>query len=304
MVTMAEKDVTINPRTGLREARNEFYGVPEVQQRGIGRLTFGGQPTAVHTVPLPGGLTLDFFAKLHASDELVVTFVGAANPDKNRYPLFQRVATFRNAVPAVIAFADPTIKMDHNREMLLSWYLGGPGFDPLPLILRAIRRAQGKTAAKHVAFVGGSGGGFAALRASAMLPGSMAYVQDPQTAIAPYIPSVVDTYFSTVWPGWDKGQLIDAFPERFDMVQHYRYAAPKNFVYYVQNESDPSHVEKHYRPFKEAHGVKTESGIARGGARVFEQFRGEVQGHGRITTPEFLHYFDLAREMWRAWRPH
>lgn len=298
----SERAETVHPRTGLREGWDDFYNVPLVHQKGIGRLTFAGQTTAVHTVPLANGLTLDFFAKLKPSDELIVTLVGAASPSKNRYPLFQRVSTFRRSMPALMAFADPTIRMDKARGMLLSWFLGGPGYDPLLDVVKAIRRAQGKTGAKHIAFVGGSGGGYAALRASAMLPGSLAYVQDPQAVVARYLPRSVAAYLDTAGPGWSHDQLLEAFPERFDMVRHYRDAAPRNFVYYAQNASDTHHVDDHYVPFKAVHGVTTDSGVSRDESRVFALFDGEVEGHGKMTNPEFQHHLDAALGHWRRWR--
>lgn len=292
----------INPRTGLRETKHDFYGVPHVQQKGISTLKFHGQPTAVHTVPIGNGLTLDFYAKLGMSDELVVTLMGANLADKNFYPRFARVSSMRNRVPGLMAFADPTLLLDPELEMRLSWYLGGPALDPARLILTAVRKAQGKTGAKHVAFVGGSGGGFAALRMSAMVPGSLAFVQEPQTNIGNYIPHVVDTYFEKSWPGWDGRKLIEAFPDRFDMVRYYRETLPENFVYYIQSVADRSHVESHYNPFKAAFGVKEDSGVSRSGRMNFELYEGQIEGHGKIAPAEFDHHYGEAMAFWRAKR--
>lgn len=292
----------INPRTGLRETRHELYGVPEVRQRGIGRLTFAGQSTAVHKVPLRNGLTLDFFAKLKPSEELIVTLPGAASPTKNIYPLFARVSTFRRSAPAFMAFADPTIMLDSKREMLLSWFLGGPDFDPAPLILQAIRRAQGKTGAKHIVFVGGSGGGHPALRLSAMVPGSMAYVHEGATNIARSLPSSVDRYFEKAWAGWDQKALLHALPERFDMVRHYERSQPRNFVYHAQSVDDARFKEDHYFPFKDVHGVTADSGVSGSRSRHFVLYKGEIPGHGKVTAEEFRRHYGAAVSLWRDWR--
>src|SRR5699024_10240544 len=99
----SERAETVHPRTGLRESWDDFYNVPLVHQKGIGRLTFAGQRTAVHTVPLGGEQTLDFYAQLKPSDELIVTLPGAANRKKPRYPLFWRINTFRSKTPAFMA---------------------------------------------------------------------------------------------------------------------------------------------------------------------------------------------------------
>lgn len=293
---------TKNSRTGLQETWNDFYKVPLVHQKSVGTLRFNGQATAVHTAPIGGGLTLDFFAQLKPSDELVVTFPGAAKPGKNIYPLFNRVATFRGKVPAVMAFADPTINMDPGREVLLAWFLGGPDLDPAPLVLQAIRRAQGRTGAKHIVFVGGSGGGFPALRMSAMIPGSMAYIHEGTTSIARTLPVSSTRYFSKIWPGWDQQQLIHAFPERFDMVRHYRSYQPDNFVYFAQSEGDTRFREGHYAPLMDAMGVAGPAGVSRSGSRYFELYTGEVKGHGKVTPKEFRHHFGNAMDRWREWR--
>lgn len=277
----------LNPKTGLKERFHPFYKIPEVQQRNINTVRLDGQPRAVHTVPLPNSLTLDFFIQTGKSDVLFVAFHGANMTERNMYPRFERVQSLRKVAPALIAFADPTIMVDRSREMLLSWYLGGPGWDPMNEITKVIRKAMGKTGSKRVVFVGGSGGGYAALRASAMTPGSLAFVQAPQTSIARYIPHVVKTYLDVVWPGWPQKELLEAFPERFDMVRHYQMRQPDNFVYYMQSRSDPSHVENHYGPFKAVHGVQEESGVSRSGRQKFVMYDGEVRGHGTILPHEF-----------------
>ncbi|MGP9787850.1 hypothetical protein ACT3UD_16265 [Glutamicibacter sp. 287] len=183
--------------------------------------------------------------------------------------------------------------------MVSAWYLGGPGWDPLPRILRVVKKAMGKSGATHVAFVGGSGGGFAALRASAAMPGSLAYVQDPQVRLATHNPRNVDRYFATVWPEWNQESLLHAFPERFDMIRHYKAYNPANFVYYAQNSSDREHVENQYIPFARAHGFNDERGINSSNNRFFALYDGENKGHGKITTKEFSEHFDSAIRFWR-----
>lgn len=295
--------LTVNPATGLREGFDGHFNVPIVHQRSVSRVVFSTRNKAVHVVPTrQEGVTLDFYARLKRSDELVVTFQGALSPEKNIHPLFPRVTSLRHKADNMMSIADPTILADKNREMLLSWYLGGPGWDPLRWIINAVRKAQGRTGAQHVAFLGGSGGGFAALRASAIVPGSMAFIQDPQTAIEKYIPRVVGRYFKTVWPGWDQRTLMAAFPERFDMVRYYTESLPRNFVYYAQNSTDLTHVERHYTPFRIAHGLKNEDGLSPSKSRLFALYEGERHGHGMIAAGEFDYHYDQAMDAWRSWR--
>lgn len=294
----------INPRTRLKETNDGFFKAPLVHQKSINTLKFTGQRIAVHTVPVGNGLTLDFYAQLGVSEELVVTLMGANSPRKNFYPKFARVSSMRRRAPAMMAFADPTLRVDAKEQMLLSWYLGAPGFDPALPILKAIKKAQGKTGAKHVAFIGGSGGGFAALRLSSMVPGSLAFIQEPQTNIANYIESVVTRYFDNAWPGWDRQQLLSAFPERFDMTRHYAQKHPQNFVYYCQSIDDTPHVQNHYKPFKAALGLRSEDGVSPNGRVMFSLYKGDVAGHGKITAAEYDHHYDQAMNFWRTNRPN
>lgn len=291
---------SINEKTGLKEGHHAFFGVPQVWQKGINTIRVDGQVRAVHTVPLRNGLTLDFFVQASKSEELFIALHGANRREKNVYPRFERVASLRKTAPALVAFADPSLLLDEERKMLLSWYLGGPGWDPLHDMMKVINKVMGKSGAKRVIFVGGSGGGFAALRASAMIPDSMAFVQAPQTILARYIPHVVEQYFETAWKGWDMPQLLQAFPERFDMVRHYQQRLPNNYVYYMVSSSDPSHVTGHYDPFKAIYGVSEASGYDRSGRKRFVQYEGKVPGHGAVTNAEFEYHLHEALTLFRS----
>lgn len=68
---------TINPKTGLKETVHDYYRLPIVHQKGLGRLRLDGQLSAVHTVPYREKITLDFYSRFKRSDELIVTFHGA-----------------------------------------------------------------------------------------------------------------------------------------------------------------------------------------------------------------------------------
>lgn len=293
----------VNPKSGLTENWDDHFQVPSVRQRSITSLRLNGQSIAVHSVPLENGLTLDFHSRLGRSDELVLTFHGAYRKDKYLYPRFERVQSLEKAFPAHIAFADPTLLMDRSKKMLLSWYLGGPGWDPMDDILKVIARAKGRTSSKHVLLIGGSGGGHAALRISAHIPGSMAYVQAPATDIRNCFPTAQKNYFETVWPGWDMDLLLNAFPERFDMPKLYRRRTPENYVYYAQSTRDPHYIENHFEPFRSALGATPTNDEEPSGKRWLAMYDGAQDGHGAMTPPEFRAHLDKALTWWRAHRP-
>lgn len=300
--TMQGESPVVNPTTGLREGWDSYYKVPVVHQSGIDQLNFNGNSSGVHSVPLGAGLTLDFFAKLDPASELVVTFTGSIPKGKRLYPNFWRVSTFRRSSSALLSFADPSLLLDPSEQMRVAWYLGGASLDPGPLMLEVVRRAQQKAGAKHVVFVGGSGGGLPALRLSSMLPGSLAYLHEGATNVLKSIPLSVERYFKTAWPAEDYCNLVAAHPERFDMVSHYAKSSPRNLVYAVQSEDDLRFRRDHYTPFREAMQVDGEQGVSSEGDRHFILYKGEVAGHGKVTPGEFAYHHGRARGLWREWR--
>jgi hypothetical protein len=293
----------VNPRSGLTEQWDSHFEVPSVAQRSLNALRFNGQTTAVHSVPLENRLTLDFYARLGRSDELVVTFHGAYRKDQYLYPRFERVRSLEKKFPAHIAFADPTLRLDPSKRMLLSWYLGGPGWDPMDDILRVITRAKGRTGSKHLLFIGGSGGGHTALRISAHVPGSLAYVQAPATDINRCFPTAKKNYFSTVWPQWDPERLLAGFPERFNMPRLYRRRRPDNFVYYAQSTRDPHYLETHFAPFRDELALSPSGADEPRGTTWLALYDGVKEGHGAMTPPEFSDHLVSALGWWRAKRP-
>lgn len=289
---------TINPRSGLRESVYERLNIPHVQQTSVRALRLNGQKRAVHTVPLQNGLTLDFYADLGVSDELVVTFHGAMPRTLKDYPWFARIRSVAPKTKAMLAIADPTLQVDPKREMLASWYLGNPGWDPIYDILHLIRKAQGKTGAKYVAFIGGSGGAIPALRASALLPGSLAFIQDPRVTFSE-MNHHIERYFAKAWPGWDPQKMVSSFPSLFDMAAYYRDVQPKNFLYCTQNVLDQKYYESQFLPFAKALGVNGGLGISSNGRYEFMGYQGEKEGHGKITSQEFHKFYAAAFSGWR-----
>ncbi|RWZ83808.1 hypothetical protein [Glutamicibacter sp. HZAU] len=294
-------ELKINERTGLKEGTYPRLRVPLVHQRSINTLRFNGQKTAVHTVPLQNGLTLDFYANLGASDELVVTFHGAMPRTLKDYPWFTRIRSVSEKTKAMISFADPTLQLDQERKMLVSWYFGTPGWDPITDILQVIRRAVGKTGSKHVAFIGGSGGAIPALRAAALLPGSLAFIQDPRISFDASNRHLA-TYFDVAWPGWDMKSVLKGFPLSFEVTDYYRLVQPKNVVYCVQNTRDETYYGDQFLPFAKSLGVKDGNGVSRNGLYHFESYDGTHEGHGKITSAEFDSFYAKAFDNWRKLR--
>ncbi|QSZ49895.1 hypothetical protein AYX22_16755 [Arthrobacter sp. D5-1] len=281
----------------MHEAFHTVYKIPIVQQSSISELSLGDHPRAIHTIPIQPGRSIDFYSKLSQSRDLFVCLHGAMRPGPERYPKFQRVSSMKNRVDAFLSFADPTLQHSVNQEFGIGWYTGRSGWDPIFDIANVVRQAQLHVGAERVMFLGGSAGGFAALRISTLFPGSLAFVTDPQTNVGLYHQGHRDRLFSECWPGWGQRELLEAFPERFDMGYLYTTLDPDNFVYYRQSTSDKWHSDTFARPFAEA--VKSTAG-SRVGRYEFVFEEGEVPGHGKITGTEFDRHFGEAMAFWDA----
>lgn len=287
----------------LKMTHHVFFDLPIVHQKSLGQMRLKSPKNALHTIPLKPGISLDFYANLQKSDELWIGLHGANSPSKNIYPRFERVTSFHKYTDSFICFADPTMQLDLSKEMYSAWYLGGPSFDPLDSLLRVIRRAQGLTGAKHVAFVGGSAGGYAALRLSAAIPGSLAFVMNPQTILKNHHSRNISRYFRNVWPGWNQELLLEAFPNRFNMTEHYRSSMPRNYIHYAQNDGDIFHIENHFNPFKKVYGMnEAEHGVTVHGNRNFALYHGIKRGHAGIHPTDFRRHLKEAQRGWRKFR--
>lgn len=285
--------VTTNELTGLEQTHNSYFDVPWVRQRNMDSLRLDGHEIALHRVPSHGAFTIDFYAKLKPASELVVTFHGA-NMVRHSYPRFERIQSFKDDAPALLAFADPTLL--YKKGLLLTWYVGGPGWDPAQEMVEIIRNAMAVSGAKHVLFVGGSGGGHPALRLSAMLNESTAFVQSPTTDIEKSIPGTVEQYFKTVWPGRDRRDVVAGDPMRFSMPALYDSRRPGNCVYYLQNLNDPTFIKEHYRPLKSVYLDRSApSGSSSDGSKKFVLYDSELERHGPPTPVEFSHHLQEAR---------
>lgn len=290
--------MTINAQTGLEESWHDRFNIPEVHQKGLEGIRFDPHPVAIHKVPIDEVPSLDYYVKLAPAEELYVSLQGAVTPGKVRYPSFWRVMSMRHRVPAFMAIADPTLQLSDDEAFGLAWYTGGPGWDPMPQLARIVQQAMDHVGAKRVMFLGGSGGGFASLRLATLFPGSMAFAQDPQTAVIDYSPVHQNRLMRAAWNGADREAVIAEHPDRFDVRHVYSTQEPANFVYYRQSTSD-SHMRTHCEPFIEA---VTETDAMRAGRIRFAIEAGEREGHGAITEAEFDRHFNAAVSWWRAVR--
>lgn len=198
-----------------------------------------------YDVMLDGGV-LPVSVLLQDSPCLVFTFTGAANRDEgNTLPQFASTGLYKYMPASFIRLADPSL--DRNDEMRLAWYAGHDGFALQQQLPNLIMRMIEHLGVTRAAFVGGSGGGFAALYYSWHIPQSVAIVLNPQTNLNKYHWGHRRRYREVCWPSLDAKAPLDSvvdvnlcplYAGRFD-----------NTVICIQIASDYFHLTRQFAPF-------------------------------------------------------
>lgn len=198
----------------------------------------------VSTIALDGG-ELPVSVHLKEFSSLVFTFTGAVTRDGQPLPQFGATG-LRNHVPAsFIRLADPSL-VRHD-EMRLAWYAGHEGFELQKILPDFLQRMIDSLGATRVAFVGGSGGGFAALYYSWQIPNSVAVVVNPQTDLNRYHWGHRRRYRAACWPSLESdAPLGDVIEANLGPL----YATRRtNSVVCIQIASDFFHLTRQFAPF-------------------------------------------------------
>ncbi|MCQ1999100.1 hypothetical protein [Arthrobacter zhaoxinii] len=195
------------------------------------------------------------------TDVLVVSLHGALDRRKYTLPRFERMRTIISNDVSSMYFADPALTREDNIQ--LAWYTGWDGFDAQQAVADWSVTAAKSIGATRIMFAGSSGGGFASLQISALVPGSVCLSFNPQTSVHGYLTrgeaKGVDAqrkYLEVVRPDlatdsiWKMDYEPDwSLPAGDRMSALRRYSHPlENYVYTVQNVND-FHYRDHYYPF-------------------------------------------------------
>lgn len=274
-----------------------FYNVPAYRHRSYGAVHFTQTARrGVHVVTLRESMDLSFYANIKRAKRLRVVFHGAVNRERTHLPRFDRVSTSLASDDAYLAFSDPSLSISDTIE--LGWYLGNRSYDPAKAICAVIRRVARQVGAEEILFIGGSGGGHAALRIAIALadPRVGCFVFSPQTEVVKYHIRHVKAYADAAGYGsGDAGveSLRRTLGARQNLPALYGVAYPQHKVYYFQNTNDTFHVHHHFEPFRRAVGVATERGVMQP-----DQFESalidSVDGHGPPTPEEFEEHLSEA----------
>ena len=201
----------------------------------------------VSTIALDGG-ELPVSVQLRESPRLVFTFSGAVDRTTKSLPRFATNRLDDYAPASIIGFSDPSL--NRSNDLKLAWYAGHEGFELQRILPDLLRRMIDCLDVTRVAFLGSSGGGFAALFYSWQIPGSIAVVSNPQTNLDRYYRGHLDRYRAACWPELDTGAPIGSVIET-DLGSLYSQAC-ENTVIYLQEASDFHHLTWQFAPFVSA----------------------------------------------------
>lgn len=189
------------------------------------------------------------------TSSFLVVFSGAVTPAvTTEGPIFSGEGIGKELDIPVIAVADPAHTLRPRPSV--GWYLGTESFDAMAVIVEVVRRVNAETGGNPI-FVGGSAGGFAALRAASEFESkSAALVWNAQTKILDYGWEFVDDLLARAFPSLYLKQVADgetwaslllANRVRADIMGNDTISGLRRVVF-LQEESD-WHLAAHARPF-------------------------------------------------------
>ena len=285
-----------NPGWPKLLGEHDFYGVPVYRQRSVNAIRFNGIPRrAIHETTIDGLNPVRWYVNLKRARTLRVVFTGYVDRDRFSIPKFDRIRTSVASDDAFLAIGDPALEI--NDEIGLGWYVGTGSTATDEHIVKVIERVARQVNADDILLIGGSGGGFAALRFGALIDGASVYVFSPQTAISRYHRRHVQLMLRTSYPelGEDPDRFAESYPLRNEAAALYEKTGATTPVYYFQNSNDPFHTENHLQPFRARMEALEQKGARPAGALRVAMVD-SVDGHGAPTPSEFEEHLILARK--------
>lgn len=200
--------------------------------------------TGVSTIAVGDG-EIPVLTQLQDSSTVVFSFSGAVDRAKHTLPFFTSTSLHKHVPASVIGISDPSLA--RGDELKLAWYAGDDGFAVQPALTELIAQMVDALDVTRIVFLGGSGGGFAALYYAWQFPGSVALVSNPQTNLNHAIRLHRDRYRAACWPTLPESVSL---AQAIDVDLGALYASRcDTSVIYLQEASDFFHVKWHFGPF-------------------------------------------------------
>jgi hypothetical protein len=148
-------------------------------------------------------------------------------------------------------------------DIQLGWYIGWPSASIFEQMAEQCIRVATRTNARRILLSGSSGGGYAALQVSALIPGSVAVVFNPQTYVHGYHDdgnpnthaaerkfievAYPDAAPEGIWKIDFEHDWTQGLGSKYSVLRKYNLPALNNVVYC--NNLNDWHVEQHFQPF-------------------------------------------------------
>jgi hypothetical protein len=241
------------------------------------------------------GWTHDYLVYPKDSKRLVVLLPGAMAKGKRFLPCFHR-HSWASLIPAnVICVSDPTLAL--HEDLLGGWFQGRSKDFVLERIVRHIETLSLMLGVPvgNVLFAGSSLGGWAAIAAATLLPGAVAYAENPQTDLRNYYSGPLALLDQHVFEG-QLTQFTKDEPHRFSLLDLMRKSAYVPPLWITQKCSDEYHHVHHFRPFVSGMGSL---GLARSHF-VAEEIGVQVDssGHSPLSSPQAIRRLEFIFSDW------
>lgn len=192
-----------------------------------------------------GGVPIDFQYEDRGYETTAIFFQAAVSAKVQKLPVFLGKSFSTDPKINRLFVSDPTLYL--NERIRLGWYAGSSTQPMLQDVLADVfLKISGN---RRTIYFGASGGGFAALAFSALHSGTLAIAVNPQTSIADYTALAVARWTDLAW-GYDNeatGRL--EIPNTLSNLRPLYSTKLDNYVLYVQNTGDTTHVNDHWEPF-------------------------------------------------------
>lgn len=204
---------------------------------------------------------MDILIDPHESAQTIIfSFNPAVTNDAVTRPYFVGAGLFKSLYAHKVYLSDPSLEL--HEDLRLAWFAGNREQRNLRWdTANALRHIAADLGAKNIILVGTSGGGFASLLYSSMIPGSLAFVVNPQTDLMRYHPQHVAKYAKLAW-GMTFEKSKEILPKRTTTSVIERYAlGPDHSVIYLQSATDLHHIENHMIPLLQCIHERTNTRI-------------------------------------------
>ncbi|MFD2170997.1 glycosyl transferase family 2 [Tumebacillus lipolyticus] len=184
--------------------------------------------------------------KDHSSNLLI--FGAGAMFDQIGLPYFQRHSWMYDLEDSTIYYNDPTLYLSN---LPAAWGQGTWDRFYLKDIADILTKLIAKVGVspKQVLLYGSSGGGFMSLILGGFIRESSVLVDCPQTCLIRWIEDYVKQVFNISYPSLSVQDVMQAFPERIDVMKFYNQIKYVPKIYYLQNAACEFDVTNHLLPF-------------------------------------------------------